>query len=146
MGDRLRKRETRSGQFGFPEAVDVAIGIHGDRLFVADAERGDGGMLGIEPADMNAVCGLQTDEADVMARLHGVRRAAYGHFHRTLVQLTKNGKMLFRDTVHRVRLELYHLMAAAQGHRTTVNEFHDHISARGAEKKMGCHNFVRFRL
>ena len=63
-------------KFGHPKAVEIAVGINGDRLFILQCEGNLGLLTGGQRFPMAARSGFQIDPLDRMLRNHGMGRRA----------------------------------------------------------------------
>ena len=60
---------------GFPEQVNVAVGVGGHhRVSGGDKEGGPGSITGLQVVDLEPPAGLETDPLDVVLLYHGMGR------------------------------------------------------------------------
>ena len=130
----------------FPQAVQVAVGVHRAVVNAAGEERSRG-LAGLELVDLKAIGGLERDELDVVLLLHGVRRLADRGAHDVAVALERDhGHVLLGRGVGGVGLELFHGLAAASGRHAAVDDGCDEILAMSALVKLRHMESLPFRL
>ena len=124
-------------QIGFPQAVEIAVSIHGYGLIIAQKEADRGGLTGLEAGALAAVFSLQIYPLDEVLIQHGMVDAAdiYGNL---AVFNGGYGNMLLAAGLNGVGLQSGHLLAAAhEGYACIVDHAHQ-IAAVLTDIKL-CH-------
>ena len=98
--------------FSHPQAVEVAVCVSSDCLFLAEAEVSMGSITGLQSLAMAAIFGLDIDPFDVVFGSHGMVNSTDIDRDCAVVQ-SDNGKMLFAAGFDGVGNQCFHLFAAA---------------------------------
>ena len=120
--------------------MQIAVLVRCKGFGIAQIEDGRGLLPGLKPLDEDALVCVETDEADVVAGLHGMGGAAHADLDGAHGTGTQDGKMLLVRTIDLIGDELDHLVAAADGHGAAIDELEDYIATSGATIEMKCHN------
>ena len=122
----------------FPETVQVAVLIDGDRLAVASTDLCHRNILKIN-SDA-PILGLHIDETDMMLRGHRMRNTAHLHLHSASIHECHLRNMLLIARIHRIRNQFLHFLAATHHRNLGVNNLNNHIAAMTALIKFCFHN------
>ena len=100
---------------GFPEQVNVAVGVGGHhRVSGGDKEGGPGSITGLQVVDLEPPAGLETDPLDVVLLYHGMGAPAHVHHHGAAAGLGDHRDVDVR-TAAGVGVQFLHGPAAAGG-------------------------------
>ena len=127
----MKPAACRSVQFGLPQAVEIAVGIDGQRLVAGQGEHDAGILARGEELALTAVFGDQLHPFNIMRILHRMIHTAdvYGDG----AAVNGHGRdVLFAAGFHRVGDELIHLHAAAGRDDAGVADGFDDEAAFGA--------------
>jgi hypothetical protein len=100
-------------EFGLPNAVEVAILIHGYGLARAGADLSLCLALVRKVDADTAILILYIDERDVMILGHGMGHCAHLYLDTTIVESSHYGEMLLHTGVNSIYGKLLHFLAAA---------------------------------
>ena len=123
-------------EFGEPQAVEVAVGIYSQRLFIAQYEAYVGGFAGIENLSVAALVGVQLHPLDPVDFFHGVIDAAHIDLYQAVFNLDI-GLVLLAAGLDSVGNQLIHGLTAADGLNAGIIDHLNNITAVGTNVKLG---------
>ena len=134
-------------QLGDPETVQIAVGKHGDGLFLGKREVHLGRITGGETFALAAAVGLKIDPLNEVLVDHGMGHGADIDLYLAILD-TYDGNMLFMARLDRAGLKAGHLLTAAHHGNARIMHHADDVSAMLADVKFGCTHsfFLRFSV
>ena len=128
-----------------PQAVEIAVGVDCQGLFIVQQEPDLGGLTGLQELSLGASVGDQLDPLDPVDAFHGMIHRAHVHFHDALLH-GHMGHVLFLAGIHGVGDQLVHFVAAAvQGDVGIVNHLND-IAAVRTDIELGIFHRISLRF
>jgi hypothetical protein len=125
-------------KFLLPQAVEVAVLVHGYGSHIAATEFGYGGVLEVGPHTANSR--LDIDERDVVLGGHRVMHTAYLDTENAVGRPCDMGYMLLDTCIDGVCLQLGHGLATTHQGNTRIDKLLYYIATMGTFIKLYCHN------
>lgn len=122
----------------FPQTVEVAVFVDGNRFVVANEEGSNGFVF--EVFKHAAILGFDVDERDVVFGRHWVLDASHVDTDCVVVNLSYYGDVLFLACVDGVGYKFYPRVVVACARSCRVNEFYYYIIRFFAFEKFSCHS------